>query len=344
MMKNPDGFFQQDAGLKSYNTFGIDEKSRFFCRVSKKEELLSGLEFARREELPVLILGGGSNILLTRKFDGLCIRLENTGIRKISESDQQVTISVAAGENWHKFVMHCLDHGWYGLENLSLIPGSVGAAPMQNIGAYGVEAGKFIESILYYHTEKHQWEEISGTECGFGYRDSIFKKELKGKAIIWEVRFRLSLIPELQLGYGDVEKTLVNHGVAMPGPKDVSKAVIEIRRSKLPDPEKLGNAGSFFKNPVIEREHFEKLKHQWPEIPSYPAEEGKVKVPAGWLIEMAGWKGMRRGSCGVHEKQALVIVNYLGATGQDILSLAGDIISDILQKTGIELVPEVNIL
>lgn len=338
-------FIETGISLQPFNSFGLAGSSRYFCRVSTEPALLSALNFAGQEKLPLLILGGGSNILLTRTFEGLTLRLENRGIVYEFIRGNQVKIRVAAGENWHELVLHCLQQGWYGLENLSLIPGSVGAAPMQNIGAYGVESGKFIDSIRYYHTEEKSWCEISGSDCRFGYRDSIFKNELKGKAVIWEVCFILSLEPNLTLDYGDIRAVLEKQGIEHPSPEDVSRAVMHIRRSKLPDPAVLGNAGSFFKNPVISSSHYQELKQRWPEIPGYPqANNEEIKVPAGWLIEMAGWKGFRKGACGVHEKQALVLVNFGNASGSDILSLAKDIISDVHNKTGILLMPEVNIL
>jgi UDP-N-acetylmuramate dehydrogenase len=337
-------FISGNVSLKNFNTFQIEQSCRFFGSVQKEEELLAALRFAAESGWKTLILGGGSNLLLTADFDGLVLKIDNRGIAKLEEKPDAVLLRVAAGENWHDFVCHCLKHQWFGLENLSLIPGSVGAAPMQNIGAYGVESGNRIRAIRYFHSEKQAFETISGNDCRFGYRESIFKHELRGKAIIWKVDFELSLLPEVSVGYGDIRAVLERKGIASPSPSDVSAAVIEIRQSKLPDPAVLGNAGSFFKNPVIPASHYEKLKAQWPEIPSYPAADGLVKVPAGWLIEKAGWKGFREGPCGVHEKQALVLVNYGGAEGRDILRLAEKIMDDIETKTGIRLQPEVNIV
>jgi UDP-N-acetylmuramate dehydrogenase len=337
-------FIEKDTELKACNTFGLSARSMYFCRVSKEAELLSALEFSQTRQLPVLILGGGSNILLTKNFEGLTICLENRGITAFEFSGEQVKIRVAAGENWHELVLHCLRNSWFGLENLSLIPGSVGAAPMQNIGAYGVEAGKFIDSIRYYHTEYKCWMELSGGDCAFGYRDSIFKNDLKGKAIIWEVCFTLSLKPDVQLDYGDIRTVLEKQGILDASPEDVSRAVISIRQSKLPDPAVLGNAGSFFKNPVIGSQQYERLKQKWPDLPGFALSDGNIKVPAGWLIEKTGWKGLRKGACGVHEKQALVLVNFGAASGSELLSLAREIIADVQAESGILLVPEVNIL
>jgi UDP-N-acetylmuramate dehydrogenase len=337
-------FITKQVSLKSLNTFQIDESCLYYSQARREEVLLASLNFAEETGLRLLVLGGGSNILLTGSFDGLVLKIENQGIALLKEEEEKVLIRVAAGENWHSFVQHCLEKDWFGLENLSLIPGSVGAAPMQNIGAYGMEIGPRIHSIRYYHLEKKTFETIPGKDCQFGYRESIFKNSLKGKVIIWEVDFELSRIPAPSIGYGDIKAVLEKKGIARPEPVDVSRAVVEIRQSKLPDPAVLGNAGSFFKNPIIPAEQYEKLKAQWPEIPSYPAGEGLVKVPAGWLIEKAGWKGFREGSCGVHEKQALVLVNFGDAKGREILSLAHKIIEDIESKTGIRLQPEVNIV
>lgn len=334
---------KSDVSLKEFNTFNLDERCRFFCRVATEEELQTALDFAATRSLPRLVLGGGSNILLTREFPGLVIKIDNHGIERLELSDQEVKIRVSAGENWHALVLHSLNCGWYGLENLSLIPGSVGAAPMQNIGAYGAEVGKWIHSVRYYHTESQSWKEISAEECRFGYRDSIFKNELRGKAIIWEVTFLLSRIPEISLSYGDIAGVLRDAGIDHPGPQDISTAVMKIRRSKLPDPADLGNAGSFFKNPVIPVQRFTALRKQWPALPSYPASEGMVKISAGWLIEHSGWKGYRKENCGVHDRQALVLVNYGHASGKDILDLAGEIMKDVKEKTGVDLQPEVNI-
>jgi UDP-N-acetylmuramate dehydrogenase len=344
MMSEKPSFISSNVSLKNVNTFQIEQNSHFFGRVQKEDELLDALRFAEESGLKCLILGGGSNLLLTADFDGLVLKIDNRSIIVLEEKPDRVLLRVSAGENWHSFVQHCLEKAWFGLENLSLIPGSVGAAPMQNIGAYGMEIGPWIHTIRYYHREKKTFETIPGKDCQFGYRESIFKHELKGKVIIWEVDFELSRIPAPSIGYGDIKAVLENKGIARPEPADVSRAVVEIRQSKLPDPAVLGNAGSFFKNPVIPAEQYEKLKTQWPEIPSYPAGEGVVKVPAGWLIEKAGWKGFRDGHCGVHEKQALVLVNFGGARGRDILCLAEKIMDDIETKTGIRLQPEVNIV
>ena len=341
---HPAVVFSENVSLKSFNTFGLEASARYFCTVQTENELAEALAFATKKGLPQLILGGGSNILLTKDFDGVVIHIANKGITLRTETHDQVYVEVAAGESWHSFVVYALSHNWYGIENLSLIPGSVGAAPMQNIGAYGVEVGQMIETVTYFDITMQRFQTISAGACRFGYRESIFKHDLKQTAIIWTVQFRLHKIAHPKVEYGDIQKVLSERGIATPTPADVSEAVIAIRKSKLPDPAELGNAGSFFKNPVISMAHYQKLKATYPTIPSYPAGENDVKVPAGWLIENTGWKGKRQGQQGVHERQALVLVNYGGATGHQIYRLALDIQSDVLAKFGIKLHPEVNLV
>lgn len=333
---------QTDYNLKPINTFGIAAQTKFFCRASSLAELQEALSFASEKEIPVLILGGGSNLLFTQDWPGLTIQVRNTGIQLIEETKDEVLVEVAAGENWHQFVLETLRRGWFGLENLSLIPGSVGAAPMQNIGAYGAEVRQTITEVQIWNREDHKLEWISNEECQFGYRESTFKQARKDKAVVWAVRFRLSKKPAVKTSYGDIQKVLLEKGIENPDPSMVSQAVIEIRQSKLPDPAVLGNAGSFFKNPVISESQAEALRNAFPDIPLYPAEPGFKKVAAGWLIEKAGWKGQSRGTHGVHERQALVLVNYGGATGAEIHQLAKDIQADVRSRFGIELQMEVN--
>jgi UDP-N-acetylmuramate dehydrogenase len=334
----------ENQNLRKLHTFGLDFQSRYFTEVNSVDDLQSALSFVRDSSLPFLILGGGSNLLPTKDFEGLVIRIFNLGISVLEETSDTVRIGVQAGENWHQLVMHCLEKGWFGIENLSLIPGSVGAAPMQNIGAYGVEVKHVIEQVHYYDLEKKEMKILSNAECRFGYRESIFKQELKDKAVIWQVDFRLSKQPSAKMEYGDIKAVLDGKGILNPTPKDVSDAVIQIRRSKLPDPAQIGNAGSFFKNPVVDVAIYNVLKENYPEAPSYPAGEGLVKIPAGWLIEKAGWKGKTLGNYGVHARQALVLVNYGGAKGSDIYQLAKDIQKDVLAKFGVELQMEVNLI
>lgn len=334
----------ENQNLRKLHTFGLDFHCRYFTEANSIAELQSALSFANESSLPFLILGGGSNLLPTNDFEGLVIRIANRGIALLEETSDTVLIGVQAGENWHELVIQCLKKGWFGIENLSLIPGSVGAAPMQNIGAYGVEVKQVIEHVHYYDLGKKEMKILSNAECRFGYRESIFKQELKDKAVIWQVDFRLSKQPSAKMEYGDIKAVLDGKGLLNPTPKDVSDAVIQIRQSKLPDPAEIGNAGSFFKNPVVDVAIYNVLKENYPEAPSYPAGDGLVKIPAGWLIEKAGWKGKTIGNYGVHARQALVLVNYGGAKGSDIYQLAKDIQADVLAKFGVELQMEVNLI
>ena len=334
----------ENQDLTIYNSFGLTESADFFSEIHDLASLENALLFAKRKSIPFLILGEGSNLLLTKPFAGLIIRIANKGIEVLDEDDESVLIKVAAGEAWHPFVLHCLDKGWFGVENLSLIPGSVGAAPMQNIGAYGVEVKDLIKRIHYLDLETGTMKSLSKAECRFGYRESIFKQKLRNKAVIWSVEFSLSKIALPKAEYGDIKAVLESKNILEPTPKDISDAVIQIRQSKLPDPAQIGNAGSFFKNPVVDVYVFATILAEYPDVPSYPAAEGFVKVPAGWLIEKAGWKGKTFGNYGVHARQALVLVNYGGAKGSDIYQLALDIQKDIHLKFGIELQMEVNLI
>lgn len=334
----------ENQNLRKLHTFGLDFQCRYFTEATTLSELQSALSFAKESFFPFLILGGGSNLLPIKDFNGLVIRIANKGIVLLEETSDTVLIGVEAGENWHELVMQCLEKSWFGIENLSLIPGSVGAAPMQNIGAYGVEVKQVIEQVHYYDLESGSMKFLSNEQCRFGYRESIFKQELKDKAVIWQVDFRLSKQPAAKMEYGDIKAVLDGKGLLDPTPKDVSDAVIQIRQSKLPDPAQIGNAGSFFKNPVVDVAKYNVLKENYPGAPSYPAGDGLVKIPAGWLIEKAGWKGKTIGNYGVHARQALVLVNYGGAKGSDIYQLAKDIQADVLAKFGVELQMEVNLV
>ena len=290
------------------------------------------------------ILGGGSNILLTQDIEALVIHPDIKGITVIGETEETVVLAVGAGEVWHDFVMHCVDNGYGGVENLSLIPGTVGAAPMQNIGAYGVEIKSVIESVQAMDIESGEKRLFSNAECEFGYRESIFKKALKHRYVITEATFRLSKQPVLNAAYGDVQKTLQEMGAENPTIRDISEAIMQIRRSKLPDPAEIGNAGSFFKNPEIPVAQFTQLRETFPEVPGYPVDAETVKVPAGWLIERAGWKGYREGEIGVHARQALVLVNYGGGTGAQIKALSEKIQASVAGQFGIRLNAEVNFI
>ena len=326
----------ENLSLSAYNTFGIDARARYFSPFSNLEELTS----LPLDAGPLLILGGGSNVLFTRDFDGLVLLNEISGLQLVHEDDRHVYVRVGAGENWHAFVQYALQRNWAGVENLSLIPGSVGAAPMQNIGAYGVEIKDVFHELTAYHLEEKKVYTFSLNDCEFGYRESVFKRRLRGMFVILDVTFRLNKVAHLHTEYGAIREEL---GDRAPTIQTVSEAVIRIRRSKLPDPADIGNAGSFFKNPTVGFSDFERLKEAFPGIVGYAGETG-VKLAAGWLIEQCGWKGFRRGDAGVHARQALVLVNYGHAKGQEIYELSEEILQSVAAKFGVELEREVNII
>jgi UDP-N-acetylmuramate dehydrogenase len=333
---------QSNVDLKPFNTFGISCKAKRFASFQNVEELSTILKQRNDDEL--LVLGGGSNMLLTKDFDGLVIKNEVYGFNLIESTEDTVLIESGAGDVWHEFVIRCIEEGYGGIENLSLIPGSVGASPMQNIGAYGVEIKDTFDSLQAYHIETGEVHSFDHEQCEFGYRESVFKRALKGQYIIISVRFRLHTKHELNTSYGAIETELNELGITNPTIKDVSRAVITIRSSKLPDPKEIGNAGSFFKNPVVEQAVVNAIGERYEQFPQYPAPNGKIKLAAGWLIEQAGWKGKTFESYGVHKKQALVLVNYGGATGAQIYELSGKIIEDVREKFGITLEREVNMI
>lgn len=335
---------QSNVSLRDLNTFGLDADARFFINVRSVEELTAILRDPEWKNFPKFILGGGSNILLTKDIDALVIHPDIKGITIVEETEETVVLEVGAGEVWHDFVMHCVDKGYGGVENLSLIPGTVGAAPLQNIGAYGVEIRSVIVSVEAVDIETGEIRVFSNAECEFGYRESVFKKALKNKYVITGAIFRLSKQPVLNAAYGDVQKTLQEMGADNPTIRDISAAIMQIRRSKLPDPAEIGNAGSFFKNPEIPVAQFASLREMHPEVPGYPVDAETVKVPAGWLIEKAGWKGYREGAIGVHARQALVLVNYGGGTGAEIKALSEKIQASVAEKFGIRLNAEVNFI
>lgn len=333
---------QSDFLLKDFNTFGLEVKAASFARLHHPIALQEILQSSR---LPVLILGGGSNILFTKDPEYLVIHNEIDGIEIVEQGLDEVIVKVGAGVVWHRFVMWCLAHGLGGVENLSLIPGTVGAAPIQNIGAYGVEIKDVFYRLDGIEIESGKLLEFNHFECNFGYRDSIFKHEMKSKLCITYAYFKLTKQNHLlNYSYGAIHEIFGRNNIVNPSIQDISNAVIEIRSSKLPDPKLLGNAGSFFKNPEISITLLDKIKELYPNIPFYPINEITVKIPAGWLIEQRGWKGKKMGNCGAHINQALVLVNYGGATGKEIASLAYTIIDDVEQHFGIRLTPEVNII
>lgn len=323
-------------------TFKVPAKSSYFTEVTTDEQLLEALAWARDNFQKILLLGGGSNMLFHRDFDGLVIQIAHKGIRVLNDDGRRIEVEVGAGENWHEFVMHTLDNGWGGIENLSLIPGCVGASPMQNIGAYGVEIINVLSYVEAINLSSGELKRFSVEECELGYRESIFKNREKGNWAIVRVAYSLDRKSELKMSYGAIEEELKDIPVHERTHRDVSDAVIRIRKSKLPDPEVLGNAGSFFKNPVISKAKFEAIESKNPGLPNYPQEGGRVKLAAGWLIDSTGWKGHDRGTHGVHDKQALVLVNKGGATGREVWDLALEIIESVKERFGITLEPEVN--
>lgn len=330
--------------LLDLNTFHMDVKAKWFASFASKAELRTLLADRRMAEESLLILGGGSNILFTEDFEGIVLKNNIKGIHVFEESADVIVVDVGAGENWHQFVLQAVENGWAGIENLSLIPGSVGASPIQNIGAYGTEVKDVIASVEAVNILSKESRQFIHEECQFGYRDSIFKREEKGKWIITKVRFNLKKNAQPNTSYGAIKNTLEEMRISTPSIKDVSQAVIAIRQSKLPDPALIGNAGSFFKNPEISINQFHSLKENYPTIVSYPIDATKVKVPAGWLIETAGWKGKNFGTYGVHKDQALVLVNYGNAEGNDIKKLSQSIKHSIWEMFGIQLEIEVNII
>lgn len=331
-----------NISLRDYNTFGIDVRARKLISVETTEELKTVLKGSYAEEL--FILGGGSNMLLTRDIDKTVLHINLKGKKVLKRTQEAVYVEAMAGENWHEFVMWCISKGFGGLENLSLIPGNVGTAPIQNIGAYGVEIKDSFESCKAIDIQTLESKEFNLSDCNFGYRDSVFKSALKRRYIITSVVLRLSRENHrLNTSYGSIDTYLEEKGFDAPGIKEVSDAVIQIRRSKLPDPKELGNSGSFFKNPVIPEEDFRRLEKEFPQVPFYKISEDSYKIPAGWLIDQAGLKGFRQGDAGVHKKQALVLVNHGSASGKDILALARTIQEEVRMLFKIELQPEVNI-
>lgn len=336
---------QENISLKPYNTFGIDAKADFFTTVKSTAEIqaLIRSDFFRREK--VLILGGGSNILLTDNFPGIVVKIDVKGKEVIKEDEEYVWLKVGAGENWHQVVLYCIENNFGGIENLSLIPGTTGAAPMQNIGAYGVEVKDVFTYLEAVNVQNGYVEIFDHKASKFGYRESIFKNIAKNNYVITQVVFRLTKKNhKLNIEYGAINSVLEEKGINNPTIKDVSDAVIKIRQSKLPDPAKTGNAGSFFKNPVVHKEVYDHLKTLYPKIPHYPVDINEVKIPAAWLIEQCGWKGERRDNIGVHELHTLVLVNLGGGKGKNLVQLSQDIQESVKQKFGIELQPEVNLV
>lgn len=333
----------ENMSLKKYNTFGIDAKAKYFFSFDSVDVLHEIIESDLYEnEKQNLILGGGSNVLFTKNFDGIVLKNELKGIECIGEDEKHYYVKAAAGEGWHKFVLHCIEHQYAGVENLSLIPGNVGASPMQNIGAYGVEIKDVFHSLQAFHKKEKTIVEFKNQDCHFGYRESVFKNKYKDEFIILNVTYKLNKQPVFHTQYGAIENELKAMGIKVLSIQYISRAVINIRQSKLPDPAVIGNAGSFFKNPVISTDQFEILKNQFPQIVAYPF-NSSIKLAAAWLIESCGWKGFRKGDAGCHEKQALVLVNFGHAKGNEIFELSEKIIHSVQSKFGVSLEREVNI-
>ncbi|MEI6586411.1 MAG: UDP-N-acetylmuramate dehydrogenase [Sediminibacterium sp.] len=335
---------QENISLKPFNTFGMDVKARYFAQFNSFDEFATLIEgIPQSYTIPHLILGGGSNVLFTKAFDGWVLNNQITGIRLLKEDANYFYVEAGAGENWHTFVLYCINHGYAGIENLSFIPGSVGAAPIQNIGAYGVELKDVFESLEAYHIHEKKILHFNNTDCCFDYRNSIFKTTYKNQLVILRVCFKLQKVPIYKTSYGAIEQELTKMGIENYTIKSISDAVIKIRTAKLPNPSLIGNAGSFFKNPIISINKFKQITQAFPDIPSFSSTNGTKKIAAGWLIEQAGWKGFRNKDAGCYSNQSLVLVNYGHATGIEILALSQSIIESVEKKFAIQLEPEVNI-
>lgn len=326
----------ENVSLRGYNTLAVPVSAKYLVSIRSDQQVPEALAFARQHDLPFMVLGQGSNVVFRDDYHGVVLLLQTSGI-SVSESGEQVFLDVAAGENWHQLVCWCLQQGFFGIENLALIPGTVGAAPIQNIGAYGVELCSVLDSVSGWRCDKGEWQTLSSDECQLEYRDSVFKHALKDRFVITSVRLRLSRTPQPKLGYDSLARYLQEQGIADPDPHQVAAAVMQIRRSRLPDPESLPNAGSFFKNPQVSPGQHQALVSKYPELVSYPLADGSFKLAAGWLLERAGWKGRQSGGCGFHDRQALVMVNPGGASGAEIMALAEDVKDDIKHTFGVTL-------
>ena len=330
----------ENSSLQNLHSFGCNEKANYFAKIGSMETIEKSIQWAKEKNIPYLILGAGSNILFTKTFEGLVLKMEIMGIKKLKETPSEVILEVGAGENWHHFVSYCVQKGWGGVENLSLIPGTVGAAPIQNIGAYGVEAKDAIASVTAYDTQSAQFITLQNSDCAFAYRTSLFKKDTS-RYIISSVQFVLQKQPIFRTEYGAIKEVLHQKNNKQPSVEAISSAVIQIRSEKLPDPKKLGNAGSFFKNPTIAKDLFEVLVAKYPKMIAYPITDDTYKIAAGWLIEACGWKGIQKGSVGCYEKQSLVIVHYNNGPGMEIYNFSEEIIQSVLTKFEILLEREV---
>ncbi len=329
---------KKNVNLQCYNTMALPAIAQHYCAITNQNDLLAALTYADKNSLPVWVLGGGSNVIFTENYSGLLLHIQSSGIELLEESDNEVIVRVAAGENWDEFLQHCLKQGWHGLENLAYIPGTVGAAPVQNIGAYGQDVAQAIVGVHGVIIDSQQEKTYSKQQCQFAYRDSIFKQQLAGKFIISAVDFCLSKNFSADLTYQPLAESLA--AIEQPSAAQVRAAVITIRQSKLPSPATIANTGSFFKNPLVSGQQAEQLKAEYPGMPSYPAAGGKVKLAAGWLIEQCGWKGKKLGSVGMYEKQALVLVNHGGATYSDVKALTEQVVVSVQQRFSVQLEQE----
>ncbi|WP_306640657.1 UDP-N-acetylmuramate dehydrogenase [Sanyastnella coralliicola] len=330
--------------LQPFHTFGTSATAEFLAEAGTIEDVIELSEHATAEQLKLTILGGGSNVLFTKDVRGLVLLNRITGIDLVGEDDHHFYVRAGAGEVWHDFVEKCISEGWAGVENLALIPGMVGASPMQNIGAYGIEIESVFDHLIAVHLPTGELHQFDKRDCQFGYRESVFKRKFKGQYVICYVQYKLRKKPDFNTSYGAIQQELEKQGVSDLSLRAVADAVIAIRQSKLPDPKEIGNAGSFFKNPVVDQDTFNAIAEEHPELPNYPAPKGKVKLAAGWLIDQSGWKGFREGDFGVHDRQALVLVNHGNAHGREIFDLSKRILKDVEEKFGVKLEREVNIL
>jgi UDP-N-acetylmuramate dehydrogenase len=333
-----------NTSLKSFNTFGIEVFAKHFTEIKAINEIEEAIDYSQKKSTPFLIIGGGSNILFTKDFDGLVIKNNLKSIELIREDDEFYYVKAAAGEVWHHLVLYCIENNFSGIENLSLIPGSVGAAPLQNIGAYGVELKNVFYELEALNIHKKEIEIFDLNSCAFDYRESIFKTELKNQYVILNITIKLKKQPQYNIEYGAIKDELEKMNCSNINAKTISQAVINIRTSKLPNPAEIGNAGSFFKNPIVSEALCQQLKIEFQSIPIYPSKNNQFKIAAGWLIEQCGWKGYRKNDYGCHAKQALVLVNYGNASGKEIFDLSTSIKESVQQKFGIELEREVNIV
>jgi len=331
-----------NTSLKPYHSFASEEEAKFFTTLKNEQDVIDIAKWSSENKMPLLIIGSGSNLLFTANFNGLVAKMEIMGIKKIAETASDVILEVGAGENWHHFVMYCVQKGWGGLENLSLIPGTVGASPIQNIGAYGVEVKECITSIMAYDLSNSQFSTLQNNDCAFSYRNSLFKQQ-PNRYIITNIQFKLKKQPTLKTDYGVIREVLHEKNIKNPSLVDISNAIIQIRSNKLPDPSKIGNAGSFFKNPTISIENSHQLKKDFPSIIAYPISDNEYKIAAGWLIEACGWKGVKKGNVGCYDKQALVIVSYGILSGKEVYDFSAEIIHSVYEKFGIQLEREVNV-